>query len=61
MKIIIIAEVPDELGNTFCQHVCGFGITHPGCRLDIFAVDPNKTKEEIGEILNIKPLDENKS
>ena len=55
MKIIIIAEVPDKLGNEYCQFVSAFGMAHPGCKLNIFAVDPNKSVGEIKEILNIMP------
>ena len=55
MKIIIIAEVPDKLGNEYCQFVSAFSMANPGCKLNIFAVDPNKTVEEISKMLNIEP------
>ena len=54
MKIVTMAEVPDELGNAWCHHVQDFTVTHPGCKFNFFAVDPNKTIEEIAKTLGIK-------
>ena len=55
IKIVVIAEVPDDRGNDWCQHIRDFDTRVPGCRFNIFAVAPDKSVEELREILNIKP------
>ena len=55
IKIVVIAEVPDERGNEWCQHIRDFDIRVPGCRFNIFAMAPDKSVEELHEMLNIKP------
>ena len=55
MKIITIAEVPDELRNDWCQWVRVFDVAHSGCKFSMLVEAPNKTTGEIKEILKIMP------
>ena len=55
IKIVVIAEVPDERGNEWCQHVRDFDVRVPGCKFNMFALAPDKSVEELREMLNIKP------
>jgi hypothetical protein len=55
IKIIVIAEVPDNLGQAWFQHVQDFNVKHPGCHFNAFADAPDKSADEIMEILNVKP------
>ena len=55
IKIIVIAEVPDERGNEWCQHVRDFDVRVSGCKFNMFAVAPDKSVEELSEMLNVKP------
>jgi hypothetical protein len=55
IKIVVIAEVPDERGNDWCQHVRDFDIRVAGCKFNLFALAPDKSVEELSEILNVQP------
>ena len=55
IKIVVIAEVPDDRGNDWCQHICDFDIRFPGCKFNIFALAPDKSVDELSKMLNIKP------
>jgi hypothetical protein len=51
----MIAEVPDDLGNAWCQHVRDFDIKNPGCHFSMFAEAPDKSVEELSQMLNVQP------
>jgi hypothetical protein len=55
IKILVIAEVPDERGNEWCQHVRDFDVRVAGCKFNLFALAPDKSVDEMKEMLNIKP------
>ena len=55
IKILIVADLPDELGRAWCQHVRDFDVSHFGCHFTITALAPDKTVKELGEILDVKP------
>jgi hypothetical protein len=55
MKIIIIAEVPDDRTQDLFHHLHNFDITNPGCKFRMLADAPNKSAEEIAKMLNIEP------
>ena len=55
IKIVVIAEVPDDRGNEWCQHVRDFDVRVRGCTFNMFALAPDKTVDELSEMLNVKP------
>jgi hypothetical protein len=55
MKVLVIAEMPDERGNEWCQHVRDFDTRTTGCKFSMFVVAPDKSVDEISKMLNIKP------
>ena len=55
MKIITIAEIPDELGNAWFQHVRNFNVAHPECKFQAVANAPDKSVKELKEMLNVQP------
>jgi len=56
MKIFVIAEIPDDLGQHFCQHIRNFDVRFSGrCEFNMFAVAPGKSVEEMKQMLNINP------
>jgi hypothetical protein len=55
MKIIIVVELPDERAQDLFQHLRNFDVTNPGCKFHMLADAPDKTAEEIAEILNVQP------
>lgn len=55
IKIVVIAEVPDDRGGEWCQHVRNFDVRVSGCKFNMFAVAPDKTVNEIAEMLNVQP------
>ena len=55
IKIVVIAEVPDDRSNDWCQHIRDFDVRVPGCKFNIFALAPDKSVDELSKMLNIKP------
>jgi hypothetical protein len=56
MKILTIADVPDELAQEWLQHLRDFDAAHPGCHFDIAANAPNVSSGAAMEmLLEIEP------
>ena len=56
MKIVTIVEIPDELAQEWFQHIRDFDIRHAGkCQFTALAHSPDKSTEEMSEMLNVKP------
>ena len=55
IKIVVIAEVPDDRSNEWCQHVRDFDIRVAGCKFTMLATAPDKSLDEMKEMLNIQP------
>lgn len=55
MKIFTVAHVPDELAQKWLQHLRDFDTANPGCHFEVMADAPDKTFQEISEIMRINP------
>jgi hypothetical protein len=55
MKIATVADVPDELGNAWLQHLRDFDAAHPGCHFQVMASAPKLNLREIAEMLEVNP------
>jgi hypothetical protein len=55
IKIVVIAQVPDDKAQALCQHIRDFDVRVPGCTFNVFAEAPDKSVEEIADVLNVKP------
>lgn len=55
MKICTIADIPDELGNAWLQHLRDFDAAHPGCHFQVMADAPDLNMREVAEMLAINP------
>jgi len=56
MKVLIIAEIPDDLGQPLCQHMRNFDIRHTGrCKFNVVAVAPDKSVDELSSMLGMTP------
>lgn len=55
MKVFIIADVPDALGNAWLQHVREFDQAHPGCHFQVLADAPDLSTEQMVEALRVDP------
>jgi hypothetical protein len=53
MKIVTVANIPDDLAEAWFQHMHEFDMKNQGCEFKSFAHSPNKTVEELKEILNV--------
>ena len=55
MKILVIAEIPDDKAQMFFQHIRDFDVAHPGCKFQAIANAPDRSIEELKEMLDIQP------
>lgn len=55
MKIVTIAEVPDQLGQAWLQHLRDFDAAHPGCHFQVTAAAPGATMAEVIDMLKVDP------
>jgi hypothetical protein len=53
-KIFIIAQIPDDLDQSFLQHVRDFD-AHPGCHFEIMIEAPKLSMAEAIERLRLEP------
>jgi hypothetical protein len=53
MKIVTVADIPDDLAEAWFHHMHEFDMKNPGCRFKSFAHAPNKSVDELKEILNV--------
>jgi len=55
IKIVVIAEVPDELFKSLMQHIRNFDIANPGCKFQMIVNAPDKSTMDITQMLEIQP------
>ena len=55
MKIVTIAEVPDELASEWLQHLRDFDTAHRDCHFQVLGDAPDMTMREIMEMMTINP------
>lgn len=55
MKIYVMAEVPDELGQAWLQHLRDFDVAHPGCVFEVLASAPEMGVEAMRAALEVAP------
>ena len=55
MKIYCMAEVPDELGQAWLQHLRDFDTRHPGCVFEVLASSPEMGVEAMRGVLEVTP------
>jgi hypothetical protein len=55
MKICTIADVPDQLGQAWLQHLRDFDAAHPGCVFRIEAAAPDMRTSEVLDAMKIDP------
>ena len=55
MKVVVIAELPDNKVLDLCELVSNFDTRTPGCKFTFLAVAPDKSVEEISKLLKIQP------
>jgi hypothetical protein len=55
IKIVTVAEIPEELAQKWFQHMRDFDVAHAGCDFKSIAEAPGKTVEELREMLIISP------
>jgi hypothetical protein len=55
MKIVTVAEVPDELAHAWLQHLRNFDTEHPGCHFKVLADAPDVSTEDIVDALKVEP------
>jgi pentose-5-phosphate-3-epimerase len=55
MKIFTRATVPDELGQTWLQHLRDFDTAHPGCHFEVVADAPDLSVREVVEMMRVEP------
>ncbi len=59
MKIIAIANVPDELGHAWLQHLRDFDVAHPGCHFEAMADAPDMPIADVVKLLTLNPALDN--
>lgn len=55
MKIYTMAEVPDELGQAWLQHLRDFDTRHPGCVFEVLASAPEMGVEGMRGAVEVTP------
>ena len=55
MKIYCMAEVPDELGQAWLQHLRDFDTRHPGCVFKVLALSPEMGVEAMRGAAEVIP------
>ena len=55
MKVMILADVPDDLGHALMQHLRDFDTAHPGCHFKIAVNAPDMSLGEMQALLNVNP------
>ena len=55
MKVFIIAHVPEELLQSWLQHVRDFDVAHAGCHFEIVADCPDMSLKDMLLHLSIDP------
>lgn len=55
MKITTVAEVPDELGQKWLQHLRDFDAAHSNCHFQISIDAPGMSVDQMVEMLQIDP------
>lgn len=54
-KVHTTATIPDDLVNTWLQHLRNFDATYPGCHFEVVVDVANQTIIEAIEALRIEP------
>jgi hypothetical protein len=50
-----VAHVPDDLVQTWLQHLRDFDTTHPGCHFEVMADAPTMALAQLVEIMRVNP------
>jgi hypothetical protein len=55
MKLVVTAELPEELAQDFHQHVRDYDAAHPGCHFEIILDAPGLTVRQLVEAMQVDP------
>lgn len=55
VKLWTVAQLPEELVQTWLQHLRDFDQAHPGCHFDVAADAPDLTLAEMLEAVRVDP------
>lgn len=55
VRIITIANVPDDLAQAWLQHLRDFDVAHPGCHFEVMADALDLTLAQAVELVRVNP------
>ena len=55
VRIVTIANVPDDLAQAWLQHLRDFDVAHPGCHFEVMADAPEMSVADMLRAVQVTP------